>query len=119
MVRFDTKKQSVRRKRRERVNKMLSEKMLAEFNQRVNDEMYAWYLYLAMAAHFESENFPGFAQWMRQQGQEEMAHAMKNFSYILERGGKVELKPIKEVPSSWASPLAAFECTSASRPRSR
>lgn len=88
---------------------MLSEKMLAEFNQRVNDELYASYLYLSMVAYFESENLPGFARWMRKQTEEERAHAMKNFEYILERQGKVTLKPLREVPATFASPLAAFE----------
>lgn len=88
---------------------MLSEKMLAEFNQRVNDELYASYLYLSMVAYFESENLPGFARWMRKQTEEERSHAMKNFEYILERQGKVTLKPLREVPATFASPLAAFE----------
>jgi ferritin len=88
---------------------MLNEKMQAEFNQRVNDELYAWYLYLSMVAYFESENLLGFAQWMRKQSAEEMTHAMKNYNYIVERQGKVSLKPLREVPTTFASPLAAFE----------
>ncbi|NTV53338.1 MAG: ferritin [Candidatus Firestonebacteria bacterium] len=88
---------------------MISEKLQAEFNQRINDEFYAWYLYTAMAAYFEHDNFRGFAHWMRKQAEEEMGHATKNLSYLLERGGKVSLKPIAQVPDSWATPLAAFE----------
>lgn len=88
---------------------MISEKMQGEFNQRINDELYAWYLYLAMAAYFEQDNLKGFAHWMRKQAEEEMGHAMKNHNYLLERGGKVSLKPIAQVPDTWASPLAAFE----------
>jgi ferritin len=88
---------------------MISEKLQAEFNQRINDEFYAWYLYTAMSAHFERENFKGFAHWMHKQADEEMVHAMKNYHYILERGGKVSLKPIAQVPDTWATPLAAFE----------
>ncbi|MEW6515616.1 MAG: ferritin [candidate division FCPU426 bacterium] len=88
---------------------MLNEKMQNEFNQRVNDELYAWYLYLSMAAYFEAENLQGFATWMRKQAAEEMTHAMKNFNYVLERQGKVTLKPLREVPATFASPLAAFE----------
>ena len=83
--------------------------MQGEFNQRINDEMYSWYLYLSMAAHFEGQNLRGFAQWMRLQAQEEMAHAMKNYAYLLDRGGRVALKPIDAVPGEWDSPLAAFE----------
>jgi ferritin len=88
---------------------MISEKLQAEFNQRINDEFYAWYLYTAMAAHFEHDNLKGFGHWMSKQAAEEMTHAMKNFNYLLERGGKVSLKPVAQVPDSWPTPLAAFE----------
>jgi len=88
---------------------MITDNLQSEFNQRINDELYAWYLYTAMTAYFERENFPGFTHWMRKQAEEEMGHAMKNFNYLLERGGKVSLKPIAQVPDRWASPLAAFE----------
>ncbi len=88
---------------------MLSEKMQNELNQRINDELYAWYLYLAVSAHFEAENLAGMAQWMRAQAQEEMGHAMKNFNFLLERGGRVSLRPVREVPDKWDTPLAAFE----------
>lgn len=88
---------------------MISEKLQSEFNQRINDELYAWYLYTAMAAHFEHENLKGFAHWMRKQAEEEMTHAQKNQHYLLERGGRVRLLPLAQVPDSWATPLAAFE----------
>lgn len=88
---------------------MISEKMLKALNEQLNAEYFSSYLYLAMAAYFESENLPGFAHWMRLQSQEEMGHAMKFFDYILDRGGKVTLQPIAAPPAEWASPLAAFE----------
>lgn len=88
---------------------MLSDKMQQEFNERINNEFYAWYLYTSMAAYFESKNFPGFTNYMKLQAAEEMMHAMKNYGYLLERGGKVELKTIDGVPNDWDSPLAAFE----------
>ena len=33
------------------------------------------------------------------------------FNYIIQRGGRVELKPIDAVPTTWESPLAVFEAT--------
>jgi ferritin len=36
---------------------------------------------------------------------------MKFFDYLIERGGKPELKPIKAVETKWNSPLHAFEET--------
>jgi ferritin len=90
---------------------MITKKMETALNEQINAEMYSAYLYLAMAAHFESENLSGFAKWMRVQTQEETAHAMKLFEYVGERGGKVTLKVIDAPPAQWKSPLAAFEAS--------
>jgi ferritin len=78
-------------------------------NDQINAELYSSYLYLSMAAHFESVNLPGFAKWMRVQAQEENGHAMKLFDYVVERGGRVTLAAIDAPPASWTSPLNAFE----------
>jgi ferritin len=84
-------------------------KMQEALNKHANAEFYSSYLYLSMSAHFQSVNLTGFAQWMRVQAREELAHAMKFFDHIVERGGKVTLLPVEAPPSQWDSPLAAFE----------
>ncbi len=61
------------------------------------------------AAHFQSVNLAGFAHWMRVQWQEELAHALKFYDYVNERGGRVVLQPVEAPPSTWDSPLALFE----------
>ena len=58
---------------------MMSDKMQAAINKQINAELYSGYLYLSMAAQFESMNLSGFAHWMRAQAQEELFHAMKFF----------------------------------------
>ncbi|UCG31787.1 MAG: hypothetical protein JSU68_08965, partial [Phycisphaerales bacterium] len=68
---------------------MFKQKIQDAFNQQVNAELFSSYLYLSMAAHFESQNLKGMAHWMRLQAQEEHMHAMKFFDFINERGGKV------------------------------
>lgn len=88
---------------------MIGKKMQDALNEQVNAEFYSAYLYLSMAAYFESTNLPGFATWMRVQTQEELIHTMKIYDYVNERGGRVTLKSIAEPPSEWKSPLAAFE----------
>jgi len=90
---------------------MLNEKMEKALNEQINEELYSSYLYLAMAAWFESENLPGCAAWMQAQAREENGHAMKFFKYINERRGRVTLKAIKEPAGQWKSPLAAFEAS--------
>jgi len=80
---------------------MLSEKMQKMLNEQINKELWSAYLYLSMSAYFEEQNLPGFANWMRVQSQEEVTHGMKIFDYVNERGGRVLLQPISEVPSEW------------------
>ena len=90
---------------------MLSERMMKALNKQLNAELYSAYLYLSMAAYFESKNLKGFTNWMRAQAQEELAHAMKFFDYINERGGRVYLEAIERPPTEWKSPLDVFEAT--------
>ncbi len=90
---------------------MIGKKMQDALNEQVNAEFYSAYLYLSMAAYFESTSLPGFVTWMRAQTQEELLHAMKIYDYVNEQGGRITLKPIAEPPSEWESPLAVFEAT--------
>jgi|SRR3989339_2150962 len=87
---------------------MIQEKMLKGLNKQINAELYSAYLYLAMSAHFENVNFRGFAHWLKIQAQEELGHAMRFYSYIVEIGEKVVLEKVETPPVRWASLLAAF-----------
>lgn len=88
---------------------MLKTDVQTTFNKQINAEMFSSYLYLAMAAWFETQNLSGMAGWMKAQSREEWGHAMKFFGYISERGGTVTLDAIEAPPPAWASPLAVFE----------
>jgi len=90
---------------------MLSDKMLEALNEQINRELYSEYLYLSMAAWFEDQGLPGFANWMKVQTQEEHFHAMKIFDYVNEVNGKVALKPIAGPPVDFESALAIFEAS--------
>ena len=79
------------------------------FNEQIKSELSSGYLYLSMSAHFDHENLPGFAHWMRLQAQEELAHAMRLFDYVLRRGGRVELQGIDAPTNDFGPPLALFE----------
>lgn len=83
--------------------------MIEELNHQISKEMYSSNLYLAMAAWFSHTNLNGFAHWMRMQAQEEMAHALKIFDHLLDRGGRPMIESIKEPKHDWKSPLDAFE----------
>ncbi|MFH1404313.1 MAG: ferritin [Candidatus Altiarchaeota archaeon] len=88
---------------------MISDKMQDAMNEQMNAELYSSYLYLSMSAYFEDRNLSGFAQWMRVQAQEELIHAMKFYTHVIDRGGRVELKAIDLPPKEWKSPLEVFE----------
>jgi ferritin len=83
--------------------------MLEAMNEQIQAELYSSYIYLSMAAYYETQNLPGFANWMYLQADEERAHAMRFFSHIVERGGRVELLTIDAPPVKFESPLAAFK----------
>ncbi len=88
---------------------MIKSKIQDALNKQLNAELYSSYLYLSMAAYFESVSLKGFANWMRVQAQEELAHAMKFYDYVNERGGRVKLTSISAPSTQWDSPLAAFK----------
>ncbi len=88
---------------------MISDKMAKALNDQITAEMYSSYLYLAMAAHLESENYNGFAGWMRAQSSEEWGHGMKFYKYLGEVSKKVELAGIEKPKTNWNSPQEIFE----------
>ena len=88
---------------------MLSKKMQDAINEQINKELYSAYLYLSMGAWAEAQNLPGFAHWMHEQFEEETAHALKFFDYVVDRGGRVTLKAIDAPEAEFMSPLAMFE----------
>ena len=80
---------------------MISKKMEKAFNDQINAEMYSAYLYLSMHAYVETLGLKGFSNWMYVQTQEEMAHAMGLYNYVLTRGGKINLAAIEKPKGSW------------------
>lgn len=90
---------------------MMNSRIENAFNEQLNAELFSSYLYLSMAAYFESQNLKGMAGWMQMQAIEEHMHAMKFFDFINECGGRVTLAQIKEPKTEWGSPLDVFEDT--------
>jgi ferritin len=88
---------------------MISTAMQQAVNEQINKEMYSSYLYLSMAAYFEDKTLPGFAKWMHVQAGEEHEHGMKFFKYLVDRGGRVELKPIAGPETDWKTHLEVFK----------
>jgi len=89
----------------------MDRKMEEALNKQINAELYSAYLYLSMAAYFDSINLGGFSNWMKVQYQEEVEHAMKFYGFVNECSGRVVLEAIKKPETEWDSPLAVFEAT--------
>ena len=78
-------------------------------NAQIGLELASGYAYLAMSAHLAEQNFEGFSHWMRLQAQEELAHAMRFYDYMLERGAHVALPAVEAPSSELGDPLSVFE----------
>lgn len=80
-----------------------------ELNKQINEEMYSAYLYLAFAAHFESMNLKGFANYFKVQAREEMDHAFGFYNFVYDVNGKVELDTIEKPAFKFKSVKNMFE----------
>lgn len=89
----------------------MNEKMLNALNEHINAEQYSSLLYLSMSAYLSEAGLPGFANWMYIQYQEELTHANKFFNYVNERGGKVKLKAIAQMPTEFNGIIDVMEKT--------
>jgi len=88
---------------------MHNDKMSVALNKQINAELYSSYLYLSMAAYFDSNNLKGFSHWMKKQADEERAHAMKFYDFMVDRGWLIHLTAIDSPETHWESPYAVFE----------
>lgn len=79
------------------------------FNRQITLEMESSLAYLQMAAWFEAKSLTGMATWMRMQAEEERAHGLKFFEYVLERGNEVNLDTIPGPDTSgFEAPIDVF-----------
>lgn len=87
----------------------MDKKLEKAFNEQINAELYSEYLYMAMKTFFKKHNLQGFANWFDVQVQEEHAHALGMYEYVIERGGDVELLAIDKPVVEGNTPLEVME----------
>lgn len=87
----------------------MNEKLVKAFNDQINAELYSEYLYLAMKTEFAKMNLQGFVNWFEVQVQEEHAHGMGMYDYLIERGENVVLEAIDKPVVEGSTPLEIFE----------
>ena len=90
---------------------MISKTMQDALNAQINLEQASAQLYLAMSAHCEGRAFRGFAHWLRIQAGEETKHALKLVAFLLDRQGKLELKPVPAPSTDFGGVIEVFERT--------
>lgn len=78
-------------------------------NDQIHNELDASYVYLGLAAYFDSEELPGFASWFRVHSREEHDHAMRLYDFLTSCDIKVELKPLNAPSTQYDSPAAAIK----------
>jgi ferritin len=86
----------------------LSKVMANAINEQINNELFSSYSYLSMSAYCEHQQFTGCARWMRAQSQEEYAHAMRLYDFLIARGGRVQLAAIAQPQADFDSVPAVF-----------
>lgn len=86
-----------------------TEKVQQALSNQFNGELASAYIYLAMSAYFERRELPGCAHFMRIQAQEELLHATKIYSYMMDRNGKMRFDDVKAPKSNWKTPLEVFK----------
>lgn len=82
---------------------MITKKVVDICNRQVEREGYSSHLYLAMASWAETNGYPGVAQWLYVQSDEERIHMLKFIKYINERNGKAVLPAIRKPPVDYKS----------------
>ena len=87
----------------------ISAKIQEIFNEQIQKEFFSEYLYTSMEAYFKFVSLDGFANFFHVQALEERDHAMMFFNYILETGGKVELRQIDKPRTDFASAAEVFQ----------
>ena len=76
-------------------------------NAQITHEFNASYIYLGMAAYFESLDLDGFAGWMRAQSAEEWGHGMRIFNHLAARDVPITLDALIGPKTDYDGPPAA------------
>lgn len=88
---------------------MLNKNVEAAMNDQLQKEFQSAYVYLGMSAYCESQSLPGFAQWLRSQFEEEQMHALRFYTFIIDRDGHIDLKQLSAAPTHYKSVRDVFE----------
>ena len=86
----------------------MNDRLAEALNAQITHEFNASYIYLGMAAYFESLDLDGFAGWMRAQSTEEWDHGMRIFDHLAARDVGIVLAPLVKPKTGYDDPQAAI-----------
>ena len=86
----------------------MNEDLADALNAQITHEFNASYIYLGMAAYFESLDLDGFAGWMRAQSTEEWGHGMRIFNHLAARDVPITLDALIGPKTGYDDPPAAI-----------
>merc|ERR1712218_148531 len=78
-----------------------NEESEAAINKQINMELYASYVYMSMAYHFDRDDvaLEGFHKFFKNQSDDEREHAQKLMKYQNMRGGRIVLRDVAAPPT--------------------
>lgn len=85
-------------------------KLIGAINVQISDEFDSAYLYLEMSSYCEYNlKLPGFAHWLRNQYEEEIAHGLRLFDYLTGRQVKPSVRGFEIPENDFGTPEEVFE----------
>ncbi|MDR7522506.1 MAG: ferritin [Armatimonadota bacterium] len=82
---------------------LISQEMNTAINEQVGREFGAFLQYVAIAAHFDTENLPRLAKHFYRQAEEERDHAMRFITYLVDAGAKVAIPAVAGPKNEFAT----------------
>lgn len=92
-----------------RIKSLISADIEALINQQIKKEAHSSSLYLAMASWCNQNGFDNSADYFFKQAEEERAHQMKFFKYVLDMGGNAISPEVTHVKGDFNSFREVFE----------
>ena len=87
----------------------MDKKLNKKFNNQINQEYHAAYIYLGMSEWLQANGYPGFSHWMLEQVKEEVSHAEGLMEWVQRHDGTVELPEIEAASTEYDSLMHVFE----------
>ena len=87
----------------------MNKKVEKDLNEQIAKEEHSSRIYLSMASWCEINGYPGAADWLYTQADEERMHMLKLVHYLNDRGGKTVVDALEAPPASFKSLLDIYE----------